>query len=148
MQIPVFPRGGYFMSVQNLPTSKTNSMAIVSLVSGILAWIITIISLCISVGILPIITVATCGFGGILYVIVLIPGSLSTIGWLVAVFTGHVAKSQIKQTSEKGEGIATAGLIMGYVGLGLTLLSICLIIILIIAGVPILDQLSNYNYGY
>ena len=36
---------------------------------------------------------------------------------LVAVILGHVAKSQIRRTGERGSGMATAGLVLGYLGL-------------------------------
>jgi len=135
------------MEAQYVHSSKTNGMAIVSLVAGILAWIITIILLCINFGIMPVFTVATFGLGGMFYLCTAAPGCISMIGWLVAIIAGHAAKSQIKQTGDRGEGAATSGLIMGYIGLGLMVLSICLIVILLIAGVPILDQL-NSGYGY
>ncbi len=43
---------------------------------------------------------------------------------IVAVVTGHIARRQIKRTGEQGAGFALAGLILGYVGLGLTVLGI------------------------
>jgi Domain of unknown function (DUF4190) len=42
------------------------------------------------------------------------------LGGLVAVITGHVARHQIKQTGEAGGSLALAGLIAGYVAIGLT----------------------------
>jgi hypothetical protein len=41
------------------------------------------------------------------------------LGGIVAVITGHVARSQIKRTGEAGEGLALAGLIAGYISIGL-----------------------------
>src|SRR5713226_9101203 len=41
------------------------------------------------------------------------------LGGLIAVVTGHVARSQIKRTREAGEGLALAGLIAGYISIGL-----------------------------
>ena len=41
------------------------------------------------------------------------------LGGLVAVITGHVARSQIKRSGEAGEGLALAGLIAGYISIGL-----------------------------
>jgi hypothetical protein len=38
---------------------------------------------------------------------------------------GHVAKKQIKQTGEQGEGLATAGMVVGYVVTGIYLLVCC-----------------------
>ncbi len=46
------------------------------------------------------------------------------LGGLVAVITGHVARSQIKRTGEAGEGLALAGLIAGYISIGLFFLFI------------------------
>jgi hypothetical protein len=43
---------------------------------------------------------------------------------IVAVVTGHIARRQIKRTGEQGAGFALAGLILGYVGLGLMVLGI------------------------
>lgn len=42
------------------------------------------------------------------------------LGGLIAVITGHVARHQIKQTGEGGGSLALAGLIAGYVAIGLT----------------------------
>src|SRR5258706_14723823 len=49
-------------------------------------------------------------------------------GGLVAVITGHVARQQIKRTGEAGGNLALAGLIVGYVAIGLTLLFIAVYI--------------------
>ena len=35
---------------------------------------------------------------------------------LVGVITGHIGMSQIKKTGEQGNGLAVAGLIIGYIG--------------------------------
>ena len=43
------------------------------------------------------------------------------LGGLVAVITGHIARSQIKRSGEQGNSLALAGLIVGYVSIGLTL---------------------------
>jgi hypothetical protein len=39
------------------------------------------------------------------------------IGGLIAVICGHMAHSQIKRTGEAGAGMATAGLVLGYIHL-------------------------------
>lgn len=52
------------------------------------------------------------------------------VGALVAVITGHLAKKEIRESNGAlgGEGMALAGLILGYVQLGLVFLAIvCLI---------------------
>ncbi len=40
---------------------------------------------------------------------------LPFVGSIVAIITGHMAKKQIAQTGEEGAGLATAGLVLGYV---------------------------------
>lgn len=41
-----------------------------------------------------------------------------------AVVLGHVARRQIRQTGEDGQGMATAGLVLGWIGIALTVLFI------------------------
>ena len=47
-------------------------------------------------------------------------------GSVLAVILGHVAKSQIAQTGESGDGLATAGLAVGYVSIAIFLLLLVL----------------------
>jgi hypothetical protein len=47
-------------------------------------------------------------------------------GSVLAVILGHVAKGQIAQTGENGEGLATAGLVIGYASIALFLLLLVL----------------------
>jgi hypothetical protein len=52
-------------------------------------------------------------------------------GGLLGIVFGHVARGQIRRTGEGGWGLATAGLVLGYVGLGAgVILSIVYIILL------------------
>jgi hypothetical protein len=46
------------------------------------------------------------------------------LGGVIAVITGHVARHQIKASGEAGANLALAGLIVGYVAIGLFLLFI------------------------
>lgn len=73
--------------------APTSSMATVSLISGILGWVL-----------LPI------------------------IGPIVAVITGHMAKREIRDSGGQigGDGLATAGLVLGYVQIGLAVVGVCL----------------------
>jgi hypothetical protein len=126
---------------------KTNTNATVSMIAGIVGWVLVALTACLNFGILPLITVATGGVGVLTYVCVIPLGCVSPIAWLVAVITGHIAKSKIKQTGEGGSGKATAGLIMGYIGLGLLVIALCIVIILAIAlafGMSI-PLLSGFN---
>jgi hypothetical protein len=47
---------------------------------------------------------------------------LPVIGSIAGVVMGHLANRQIPTTGEQGAGLAKAGLIVGYIGLGLTAL--------------------------
>ncbi|MDT0163992.1 DUF4190 domain-containing protein [Actinotalea sp. AC32] len=69
------------------PYVRTNTMAIISLVSSVL---------------------------GLTFVPVL--------GSIAGVITGHMARRQIADTGEQGSGVATAGLVVGYVGIALVVL--------------------------
>lgn len=44
----------------------------------------------------------------------------------VGAVLGHVAKKQISETGEDGEGFALAGIIVGWIGFGLSLLGVIL----------------------
>ncbi|WP_457098333.1 DUF4190 domain-containing protein [Microbacterium sp. P5_E9] len=50
------------------------------------------------------------------------------IGSVVAVITGHMSLSQIKRTGENGRGMALAGTIVGYVGIGLSIIGFIILI--------------------
>jgi Domain of unknown function (DUF1707)/Domain of unknown function (DUF4190) len=50
-----------------------------------------------------------------------------------AIVLGHVARGQIRRTGEDGDGLATAGAVLGWIGLGIALLVI-LIVTAITAG--------------
>ena len=78
------------------PASKTNGMAIASLVLGIV-WIYW-------------------------------------IGSILALVFGYIAKSQIKQRGESGGGMATAGIILGWIGVGFLVLFIGLLVSGAVAG--------------
>jgi Domain of unknown function (DUF4190) len=65
---------------------------------------------------------------------------LPVIGGIIAVITGHMAKREIRESMGRltGDGMATAGLVLGYLNLGVTVLSICAVVVLIALGVPFL----------
>jgi hypothetical protein len=87
--------------------TRTNTTAIVSLAAGIGSFVAHI----------PI-----PGFGG---------GTVA----LIAVVTGYIARGQIRETGEKGMGMATAGMIIGAVHLAiLALVVIAFIIAIFVFG--------------
>lgn len=54
----------------------------------------------------------------------LICGMIPFFGGIPAVILGHVARGQIRQTGERGDGLAVAGLILGYLWVSLWMLII------------------------
>ena len=73
----------------NLPARRTSSLAIVSLVCGVVSWV-----------------------------------AIPLLGSLVAIITGHMARSEIRASggSIDGDGLAIGGLILGYLQIGFILL--------------------------
>src|SRR5262249_30856253 len=57
-----------------------------------------------------------------------------------AVVTGHIARRQIGRTGERGAGMARAGLILGYVGIVLSLLALTGILLFVFAFAPGIAQ--------
>jgi thiol:disulfide interchange protein len=87
------------MSYQPSSRSTTSSLAIVSLVFGILSWCV-----------------------------------LPFIGAIVAVVCGHLARSEIRRSADgpmEGDGMAVAGLVLGY-------LHLLLCVLLIVIGIAAL----------
>lgn len=68
--------------------------------------------------------------------LVLALAGLVTLGItaVVGAILGHVAKRQIRDRDEQGEGLATAGIIAGWVIAGLWLLLGCCLVILVVAN--------------
>ena len=63
------------------------------------------------------------------------------LGVIVGVITGHIALSQIARTHEKGRGMALAGVIIGWVGIGIGLL------IAVVIGLFITTSPSSFALG-
>ena len=91
------------------PAPPTSTLAIVSLISGIVSWF-------------------------------LIP----FIAAVAAVITGHMAKSEIRKSNGMlgGNGMATAGLVLGYIQLGLGL-CVCLVVAVMLAFGMTVPFISN-----
>ncbi len=67
---------------------------------------------------------------------------LPVIGPIAAVVTGHISLGQIKRTGEKGRGMALAGTIVGWVGIG----AIVLFVIGLLVSIGIAASQSS-RYG-
>ena len=57
-------------------------------------------------------------------------------GAVIALITGYVAKNEIRDGNDliEGERLASAGVILGWIGLGLSALVICLLVALFVLG--------------
>jgi hypothetical protein len=91
------------------PAQTTSTLAIVSLISGIVSWF-------------------------------LIP----FIAAVAAVITGHMAKNEIKKSNGmiSGNGLATAGLVLGYIQIGLGL-CLCIVVAAMLAFNMTVPFISN-----
>ncbi len=47
-----------------------------------------------------------------------------SVGSILAVIFGHIARKQIRERGESGDGMALAGLIIGWVGIGVTVIAL------------------------
>jgi len=65
------------------------------------------------------------------------------VGGLLAVILGHVAKSQIRRSGEGGGGLATAGLILGYIHLAAFALVAIFWILILGGGLAILSVIGT-----
>ena len=69
---------------------------------------------------------------------------LPFLAGIAAIVTGHMARGQIKQTGEAGNGFALAGLILGYVNVALSVLTVVVIVIVaVIIGAAAVHNGSN-----
>ena len=82
--------------LQSSTTRRTSTMAIISLVSGLLGWTL-----------------------------------LPLIGSLVAIVTGHIARSEIRSSPREieGDGLAVAGLVMGYAMVAVAVATVIAIVV-------------------
>ena len=112
--VPQYPAGQYPQPYPPAygpfyaPPPPTNTMAVVSLVAGIVGLLV-----------IPI------------------------IGSVAAVITGPMARKQIRETGERGDGMAVAGIATGWAGLG-----IWIIVIVLMIAVWGVFAASFAGYGY
>jgi hypothetical protein len=97
----------------NANIKQTSSLAIISLVSGILGWTM-----------------------------------LPMLGSIVAIITGHMARAEIKRNPDtmEGDGMAIAGLVMGWVMIGLCLLLVIAVIVAIVFFGGLAAVLANSGH--
>ncbi len=124
--------------VEARPSAPMNPFAIVSLAAALVGW---------GVG----------GLGSLGLFFAFPPAALCTflvffIGCAVGAATGQAGRSQIRsgEGPEGGEGLATTGLVLGGIGLGVAVLMICLgvvgVVVLALLG-PSLTNVYYNNHG-
>lgn len=72
------------------------------------------------------------------------------LGAVAAVITGHIAKNEIRASMGRvgGDGIATIGLVLGYINLAISVLAICLVVLIftgVISGAAICPFVFDSN---
>ena len=92
------------------PAAPTSNLALASLITGVLAWVL-----------LPI------------------------VGAIAAIITGHMAQSEIRNSAGRltGNGLAIAGLVLGYGQLFLIVVPLCMIVLLALLGPAIGNVFSG-----
>lgn len=62
-----------------------------------------------------------------------------TIGSIVGLILGYTARNQIRDSegATTGEGLATAGIIVGWIGVGLTVIGLCIAMLVLVLGLSI-----------
>ena len=58
---------------------------------------------------------------------------LPVIGAIIAIVAGHMARSEIRRSGQEGDGMAVAGLVLGYLHLALAL-AFLLFVVLVLGG--------------
>lgn len=103
---PVYPTAG---------VKRESSLAIVSLIAGIIGWTI-----------------------------------VPFIGSIVAVITGHLAKKEIRESggTMSGDGMALAGIILGYTMIGITLLVLVVVIVAMLLFIPAVSHTTGSMNGW
>ena len=94
----------------NAMTRTTSTMAIISLVSGILGWTL-----------------------------------MPVLGSIVAVITGHMARSEIRRAPDRldGDGMAIAGLVLGYASIAMAVM-VVIAIFMFFGGLAWLATMSGH----
>ena len=75
---------------------------------------------------------------------------LPLIGAIIAVITGHMAKKEIRESAGRLSGVemANAGLVLGYVHLALSVLAVCLIVVICVAGLALFISTAEWSSSY
>ena len=111
---------------------RRNRAASSSLAFSLAGWIIYILGFCLDATVGAALAAATFGLAALC----LVPlDFLPPVLWLVGVIQGHRALRAIRAGVEVGRGTAVAGLVVGYLGLGVIALLLVLVVVLVATGI-------------
>jgi hypothetical protein len=65
----------------------------------------------------------------------------------LAIVFGHMAKKQIRETGEDGDGLATAGLVLGYIFTGIYVVGCCIWLVFVIGMFGLAGAASTSGYS-
>lgn len=71
--------------------------------------------------------------------------ALPLIGAVLALSFGYRARREIANSGERGEGLATAGVVLGWVGVGLAALILLVAVVVIVFLIPV--QVETESLG-
>ena len=105
------------------PPAQSSGAAITSLIVGIITHVLALVVAC------PTIAVSY-GIGAIVCMPVLLAG------WVTSLITGYIGRQQIRASQGQltGDGAAVAGIILGWIGVGFTVLLVVIVIVLVIVA--------------
>jgi hypothetical protein len=122
---------------------ETNKNAVISLVCGISGWVFGLGIFCFSATVGAVFAAVTLGVG----LLCLVPFyCIPPISWMIAVILGHISLKETQARGQEGRGMGMAGLIMGYIGLGLIALFLFASIGFLILGgsLTVINELFSY----
>ena len=101
--------------------TQSSGAAITSLIVGIITHVLALVIAC------PTIAVSY-GIGAVICMPVLLAG------WVTSLITGYIGRQQIRASQGQltGDGAAVAGIVLGWIGVGLTVLLVVTVIIIFI----------------
>jgi hypothetical protein len=75
---------------------------------------------------------------------------LPLLGAIAAIITGSMAKKEIRASRGRmsGEGMASAGMILGWINIGLSVIGICLAVLVLVGGVALPACLIPFVNNY
>lgn len=105
--------------MQDTSQKPTNPMALTSIISAAVAWILGGLGSCAGLFLFAPLSLCT--------------GLVFLVGSIVAVVTGYMGRNQLKEKGglETGEGLARGGIILGIAGIVVNVLLICLAVMLV-----------------